>query len=224
MSKFLKANKLIILVFIFQLLLGCTADKIVEEDNKDEKQVENRVDKQTKVDLRAYFPIREDMLYKYQGEGNEYATFTTETKFVKDNLIQVHKNNGGTEIASVYRVEKEKVVLLQENPEFYSDTNLLNDVDDKADAKEIILKLPLKVGEKWDNAKKRREIVAIDEQLTTPAGNFYDVVKVKVASIEEDRDFESYEYYAKNIGLIMLESRGEDYQVTSKLKSYGSLE
>ncbi|OCL26631.1 hypothetical protein U472_11670 [Orenia metallireducens] len=224
MSKFFKGHKLVIVVFVLQFLLGCSANKIVEGDNNDDNQVENRIDQQTEVDLRAYLPIREGMLYKYQGEGNEYATFTTETKFVKDNLIQVHKNNGGTEIASVYRVEKEEMVLLQENPEFYSDTNLLNEVDDKADAKEVILKSPLKVGEKWDNAKKRREIVAIDEQLTTPAGNFYDVVKVKVASIEEDRDFESYEYYAKNIGLIMLESRGEDYQVTSKLKSYGSLE
>jgi len=212
-----------IVLFLLQFLLGCSANNVVKEQNKGDN-LKSRADQQAEVDLRAYFPIREGMLYKYQGEGNEYATFSTETKFIKDNLIQVHKNNGGTEIASVYRVEKEKVLLLQENPEFYSDTNLLKDVDDKADAKEVILKLPLKVGEKWDNANKRREIVAIDEQLTTPAGDFYDVVKIKVTSIEEDRDFESYEYYAKNIGLIMLESRGEEYQVTSKLKSYGRLE
>ncbi|MCK4259771.1 MAG: hypothetical protein KAX49_12380 [Halanaerobiales bacterium] len=84
---------------------------------------------------------------------------------------------------------------------------------------EIVLKTPLRVGNTWESGDRIREIIDIDETVTIPAGTFYNVIKVKVITKEEN-NFEIYEYYAENVGLILKESKFDGNEVRSKLKSY----
>ncbi|SJZ78288.1 TapB family protein [Selenihalanaerobacter shriftii] len=183
----------------------------------------NVAPKQTNLpeeDLRSYFPVNKGMTFKFNGEGNEFASFIREVKFTDDNLVQVHDDNGGTTVASVYEVNKDKVVRLIKKGGFHDDRNLISEIKDKPEGEEVILKKPLKAGTSWDTAGRKREIVEVNQTLTVPAGKFYDVIQVKVTTNKNGKSFKNYEYYSKNIGLIMRKSKSEEYEVVSKLASF----
>lgn len=172
-------------------------------------------------ELSSYFPSKEGMYFEFAGVGNEFASFNKEIKFKNDSLVQIHENNGGTQIAKVYRITDEKVIQLIEQAEFYSEKNLLSNIEENIQFEEVILQTPLEVGNSWISGDSKREIVAVDEKIEIPVGEYSEVIKVRITPTDENRKFEIYEYYAKEAGLIMRESVGEGYKVTSMLESYG---
>ncbi|TDX52079.1 hypothetical protein [Orenia marismortui] len=208
---------ILISLILILTLLGCSKQI-------DNSKIKNKVDKInekiTSNYLQSFFPSKEGMVFNFKGTGLEFTSFTRRIVHKEDNFVQIHDNNGGTIVASVYKIKENKIIKVLERPEFYSKSSLIPEARN-TDNKEVILKKSLQEGEIWESAGQKREIVEILDNLKVPAGNFYDVIKIKITPLENSQSYEFYEYYAKNIGLIMKENRGEGYKVISKLSSYG---
>lgn len=122
--------------------------------------------------------------WQYIGAGNEFATFSSEILYVKDNRVQIMEDNGGTISASVFKVTDDEIVRIFFKGEEYDETNFL---DEEPNDNLVILKKPLKVGTKWETPHGTREIVETDAIVDTPAGKFEDCYK--------GSDFAGYFYF-----------------------------
>jgi hypothetical protein len=160
-----------------------------------------------------YFPLTKGNQWQYQGEGNEYASFTREVLFTKDKHAQVIEDNGGTVSMAIFETTDSAVIRIFFKGESYEKENLL---DRKPNDSLTIIKAPLKVGTSWIDQKSTREIVALDAKVTTPAGEFTDCLKIKAA----EGNSTLYEYYKKGIGLIKREFHVDDMIVSSQLEKY----
>lgn len=180
------------------------------------------------VDLRAYFPAFPGFVYDFDGEGMEFAPFTRSVKFVDDHYVQMHDANG-TVVARVFQCLPDEIRLVRMEPEFYEVLNLIPSVFEEQQEAAVILQSPLVVGSVWEERPERyREITAVHQVMTVPAGTFYDVIEIRITSTESDLNTYNYEYYAKNIGLIkrvfVTEIDGQEYAVSSYLKHLTSLD
>lgn len=205
------------LVWMLFVLGGCIEREPIEE--KGTPLVENKPE--VKEDLRAYFPAQAGMTYRFAGEGNEYASFTRSVKYVKQPYVQVYDNNGGTVSVRVYALQKDQIVQVFSQEEFYEEKNILDQIGKDKVPEEVILKSPLQAGTSWESSEWRREIVDVDATVTVPAGTFYHAVKVKMTSKRKENTMTSFDYFAANVGLILREYIGEGIEITSKLESYG---
>ncbi|MBM7624466.1 hypothetical protein [Sporohalobacter salinus] len=212
-QKRLCSTIILILILIF-VVTSCGNGEALNEENLSSSFLSGE-------EISSYFPAKEGRYFKFSGIGNEFAAFNKEVKFKNDSLVQIHENNGGTEMAKVYKITDKKVIQLVEETEFYSEENLLSDIEENKQFEEVILQTPLEVGNSWVSGETRRKIIAIDKKIEVPAGEFSNVIKVKITPRDENRQFEIYEYYAKKVGLIRRESKGEGYRVISELESYG---
>ena len=194
-----------------------------------EVEAEEQVDS-----VLSYFPIFPRMVYNFAGEGIEYAAFNRRIIHVEKSdennenndgnyYVQFHDETTGTIVANIYRLGQDQVSLIYQEPEFYTEENLIEKIDVTEEKEEdIILKAPLEEGGVWETETRRREIVAIGEEITTEAGDFHDVIKIKVENLEQENSFITYEYYAKNIGLIKRLNIGEDdYEIRAELERFG---
>ncbi|BBB91262.1 MAG TPA: hypothetical protein PKA28_14970 [Methylomusa anaerophila] len=170
-------------------------------------------------DVTAYFPSESNMIWVYQGEGNEFAGFTRRVMIRQGNRVQFSEDNGGTKMMMVFQVSAGEVKRTFFVPEFYTDKNMLNEPDNLA---EVILKAPLKSGAVWQDARNRREVLGISEKITVPAGTFENVVKIKVTPLQGGpQGSQLLEYYAPNTGLILREfTAGDNFKVLSKLDNF----
>ncbi|MEG6520438.1 TapB family protein [Desulfotomaculum sp. 1211_IL3151] len=163
--------------------------------------------------LRDFFPMTKGSTWEYQGEGNEYASFSREVLFLQDNKAQLREDNGGTVSISVLQVTDQEISRIYFQGEAYEDTNVINQ---EPNDHTIILKLPLSVGTKWDVPHGNREIVSINATVETPAGSFTNCIKVKVT--QENSTI--FEYFKQDVGLVKREFFSEGTQVTSSLETY----
>ena len=99
------------------------------------------------VSIEEYYPIEENTKYSYEGEGNEYASYTVFVDYSSDDRIQTRTNNGGTEVVNVLEVKDDQLTLLYSRGETYFRQNFLND---EYEGGKILLKGPLKEGNSWD--------------------------------------------------------------------------
>jgi len=210
-------KKSCILLFSLILILtigGC--EQISLNNNTDDNSPE----------VLNYFPLYENMIYRFAGEGMEFAAFNREIMYINDDknelYAQIHDATTGTIVANIFKLQPEQVSLIYQQPEFYTDDNLLEKIKNDLELKEeIILKHPIEEGNSWESEGKSREIISIDNKLNTEAGKFYNVIKIKVENLDSNNDFTTYEYYAKNIGLIRRKNIGENYKIISDLKTFG---
>lgn len=182
---------------------GNEHNKQNDKANKDlsEETKESYGDSEHETSVKAYFPLHTNMTYLFDGEGVAYPSFEREIMYVSDSFMQVLDIGTGTNIVYVFEVKEDEVVLLTEEAEFYEETNLIEQVKEN-EAKDVLLKAPIKEGTTWETTERTREITAINKTITVPAGTFHDVLEVKIGSKNDDSDTVTYEYYAKNIGLI----------------------
>lgn len=206
-------KKLTIYLLVFMvLLLGC-GRKVANSPAGEQKSEDTTI-----MDVTSYFPADKNYTWEYAGTGNEYAAFTRKVLYKESELVEITDNNGGTVMGLVFRVAPEAIVKIYSEPEFYEEKNILGT---KPNLEEVILKSPLKVGAVWQDEKYKREVISIDETIEAPAGKYDKVVKVKITPLDAAfSQSESYEYYAKGIGLVMREYISGDMEVTSQLKSF----
>ena len=221
--------RLSLLVFLLSstfLLLGCT--KTVQPPLPENKQSVTTTPEQTPVKTPApepvkevistvkpgdFFPVVMGSSWDYQGEGNEYASFTRKVLFTSENLAQIREDNGGTVSAAVYKISPESVSRVFFLGEAYGQTNYL-----KSPSNEniVILKTPLQVGTKWTGPNGTREIADLNAAVTTPAGSFTQCLKVKIT----DKNSTVYEYFKKGVGMVKREFITGDTKIFSSLKKH----
>ncbi len=181
-------------------LSGCQKLSNKTESTTTENSTGSTTSQSTEVATQAlkiedYFPIKENVKYIYEGNGNEYASYSKIIDYTSQNKVQHRINNGGTEIIKVFELKDGKVTMLLSKPETYYRENFLNNA---ATDQEVILMEPLKVGTSWTLSNNyTRKINKTSVEVTVPAGK-YNAIEV----ITEGPKDKTIDYYASGIGLI----------------------
>lgn len=160
--------------------------------------------------VRDFFPVLPNTRYVYEGSGNEYASYDVFTDYSQGAKMQQRVDNGGTVLARVVEVKDGAARLVYSREEAYYRENFLNSA---ANAKEILLKEPLRAGTSWKLADGReRRIRSVSARVSTPSGD-YSAVEV----VTKSKHGTTTEYYAKNVGLVKSVFKDGDAQITSSL-------
>ncbi|MCK8818220.1 hypothetical protein MWH28_12715 [Natroniella sulfidigena] len=203
---------------------GCAPGEGEQEPPPQEEQEEEVGEGLEEFNLKAYLPLQEGMTYDFTGEGPIHPSLEREIMFTEEPYVQILDKGTGTNIVLVYEVQEDQIGKIIEEAEFYEEDNLIEELDEEPEVQEVILQEPLEEGATWETNDQQREIVAINETITVPAGTFYDVIQIRIISLNEEDNNETYHYYAKNVGLIKQETIGEDFERILELESYGNRE
>lgn len=160
-----------------------------------------------------FFPMTKGSFWEYEGEGNEFASFTREVLFTDSGRAQLRENNGGTVTASVIEATETAVIRVFSRAEAYGEENYM---EKQATENTILLKAPVEVGTEWEVQDGIKEITDVNATVTTPAGKFEKCVAVTAHYGEST----IVEYYKAGIGLVKREFTSGDTKVTSSLKRY----
>lgn len=175
----------------------------------------------------AYLPTWGQAMYKFAGEGIEFAAFTRRITYAAPELLQI-EDLSGTNLVKIVELTPNELRVVWTAEEFYEDRNLLklwlegdkSSIPGRAEAL-VPLQGPLRVGTSWTDDRYQREIVQVKQVVTVPLGTFYDVLVVESKALGSE-DWVQHEYYAKNMGLIKREARlgagDEDLLVISALE------
>ncbi|MDF2840782.1 MAG: hypothetical protein K0Q99_1554 [Clostridia bacterium] len=167
-------------------------------------------------DISQYMPMKVGYVWQYDGEGNEYASYTSRVEFAENNRYQVTKDNGGTVMANIYEVKEDSIVHVYQMGESYDQKNLLKEKDN---LEEVLIKLPLQVGNKWVSEGNTYEIIDTKATITVPYGTFKDSLVIKRTYKDGS---EEYMHYKEGVGLLQSEFRSGDFKVFSRLKNFTS--
>lgn len=177
----------------------------------DEKQSED-------VDLKKFLKP-DKTTATFQGEGNEFASYTEKTFWLNDQYVGTIEDNGGITMMTVYKISDEKIDIIYREP-VETDSNSPN-FPDIADLQtmepiETYLAKPIEAGAtfgKWT-------IAATEETVETPYQSFDHVIVLE----ETGENYINRKYLAEGFGVIKTESimdtdQGEKYTVTSTLET-----
>ncbi len=165
---------------------------------------------------KDYYPLTVGSYWEYEGVGNEYAAFTRKVLFAKGNLAQTSEDNGGTVATRIIETTDSYVKVVYMQGEDYEPKNLL-ETGYTANANDILLQAPVKVGTTWAGTNTNKQIIAIDAAVDTPAGKFENCVKVKLPGQNDT----IYQYYKKGVGMVKQEFITTNNEtITSALKKY----
>lgn len=162
--------------------------------------------------LTAYF-MKDGTEAHFEGEGNEYAAFTSRTKYLDENYVSVYEDNGGTVMLRVYRIEDDQILLVWEEGERYEELKADELALESLEPMKTYLKMPLEKGTEFDGW------VITDTQATveTPYKKFDHVV---VTELKTD-DGTTRRYFAEGFGEVkrefFMENNGPETTVTSTL-------
>lgn len=189
-------------------------DEEIKEDvteDVDEEVVEETYE--VNQNLADWIPRLDNVIYHYEGFGNEYASFKRVPQFNQENYYQIATDNSGTIVVDIFEYRADEIVRIFSRPETYFRDNFttIGTIDEYADD-EIILKLPIAVGTSWSTDEANYEITAIEKEIEVPAGNF-ETIEV---TIEFD-EATIKRYYAEKIGLIYEWTEVDEFEVESKL-------
>lgn len=230
------------LLLIIALLIGCTGDtksesnipKVSEKSQttkskdslsntkkQDKSSKEDKLNKQDKkqLNIKSYYPIKENTKYSYQGTGNEYASYSVYTEYTSKGKVQNRVDNGGTVLAEVIEVNDNAVTKLLSSPEYYYREGLLQDATLNARDKskeEILLKSPIKKGNTWTlNDGRKRTITNISVDVKTPMKSY----KAIEVTTEGKGQGKTIDYYVKDVGLVKTVFTSDEMEVKSELKA-----
>lgn len=165
----------------------------------------------TTYTIKDFYPFKENMKYTFEGKGNEYASYTIYTDYIKGDRIQLRKNNGGTEVVNVIENKGGELKIIFSKEEAYFREDFTSKASNKG---EILLKEPLVKGTSWTLSDGRKRYISnVDVSVDTPAGSF------KALEITtEGKDFKDLDYYALNTGLVKSIYSAKGMEVSSTLK------
>lgn len=223
-------NKWIVLVALTVLLAACSGkDKVGvenegisggngavnEEKPENDTNIEPEKNKVEAGNLSDFF-MEDGAVAQFTGDGIEFSSYRTRTEWLDDTHVNVYEDNGGIEMIKSYRLDEDKIVVLQERPsEKEGDKVALEDLANK-ELEKTYLSFPLEVGTEIDVWK----VISVDDVVETPLQKFTDVLV-----LEEKFDDDSYNrsYFARGYGEIMREYHSEEddapFKVTSILES-----
>ena len=185
-------------------------EEVVDEDT-------SGTDSQTDIEERKlidYYPIQADTEYVYEGEGNEYASYTRYLDYVdiEKNKLQTRTNNGGTETVRVIELRDGKLSVVYKVDEcYYRDSFMDKTVDPTAS--EVLLMEPLVKGTEWNLPDGRKRYISeLEVQIDTPSGE-YKALEVTT----KEQGGTNKDYYAPGVGLVKSIYSSDGLEVTSSL-------
>lgn len=197
-------KKLVVLILSLALLMTAC-----QNENGNVSDDENNNNDSNTLKIEDYIKFTENTKYSFEGEGNEFATYTVYVDYINGNRIQTRTNTGGTESVRVLEISNGQLTELMYRGETYFRENF---TDHEYTSEKILLKEPLKQGNSWSNGDSKSTISSISKEVVTPQGNL-EAIEV---TTENDQGT-TIEYYALNKGLIKTIHKGNDYEVTSTL-------
>ncbi|MGB8454638.1 MAG: GerMN domain-containing protein [Anaerocolumna sp.] len=145
--------------------------------------------------IQDYYPFQNNVVYQYEGKGNEYAAYNIYTDYIKGSRIQLRSANGGSESIKVLEIKDGELIKILLKGECYYRENLLNSSEGEG---EVLLKEPLTTGTEWMiSGNRRRYISNTDVAISTPAGDY----KALEVTTEGDGDA-TLDYYVRDVGLV----------------------
>lgn len=168
------------------------------------------------IAISEYMPMKVGYIWQYEGEGNEYASYTARVEFSENNRFQVTEDNGGTVMANIYEVKEDSIVHVYQMGESYDHKNLLKE---KSNIEEVLIKKPIKAGNKWISEENTYEIMDTKATITVPFGTYNDCLLIKRTYKDGS---EQYLHYKDGVGLVQSEFRSGDFKVFSRLKDFSS--
>ena len=163
--------------------------------------------------IADYFPIRDDVLYTYEGKGNEFAAYTVFNDYTDKGKerVQQRVSNGGTVMAKVYQIKDGKLVRILSSGEVYYRENLLDAA--AVENEEVLLMEPLTKGTSWTlKDGRKRSITGKDVDVETPAGR-YKALEVTT----EGSGGKTVDYFVQNVGLVKTVFHPGANEITSTL-------
>lgn len=180
-------------------------------DNVDEAAEEDAISQE----LSAWFPRLENVVYTYEGTGNEYAAYSFNPQFNQEDYYQIVTNNGGTVYAEVFEYRENEIVrTFQLSEVYYRDNFTTIGTTGEDSSEEVLLQLPIKVGTNWTGEEATYEITAVDHEIDVPAGT-YETIEVTITYPEST----TKRYYAQDVGLVYEIHDMGDFTVESSLSS-----
>lgn len=220
---------ILVLIFVTSAAIGCASQQpqpatptpepspAPTEPKPTEQPVETPPPpKEEEKDISLYMPMKVGYIWQYEGEGNEYASYTLRVEFQEGDKYQLTRDNGGTVIADIYQIRKDSIVHVYQSGENYSHKNMLNQ---KENLEDTIIKLPIKVGNKWVGEENSYEIIDTKATITVPYGTFKDCLVIKRTYKDGSED---YMHYKEGVGLLQSEFRSGDFKIFSRLKSFSN--
>lgn len=210
-------KKLLLLPF-FLLLASCTQsaeNPITQEEAFSSTEVEQQYGKAFENASKLQLFLYEDLSkVTFEGEGNEYASYTIKTNWLSENYVRYEQDNGGVVLAKYYSILADGIYLIAQEADETTQKTVAQ--LEQSPILSTVLILPVQVGTTFDGWT----IVAMDEQYKTPYQAFDQVV---VLEKQTDSITERH-YYVSGIGAIAFEfettdDNGETFVISSKLKS-----
>ena len=162
-------------------------------------------------ELREYLPIKNNVRFVFEGQGNEFASYNVIHPYTAENRVQQRVNNGGTVLARVIALTDSRMERVYSEGETYTRENFL---DKTQGPSEILLQEPLAPGNTWTLSDgSKRTIESTSALLKTPYGSYVCIL------VRTDHEFgTSLDYYTKDIGLVksIYQTGGEEISSTLK--------
>ncbi|PRR79818.1 GerMN domain-containing protein [Clostridium vincentii] len=197
------------LVLLLAFLFGCT-NFDNDKNSGNDSNSDNEESAQEFLEIKDYYPMKENIKYVYEGKGNEYASYNVYIDYTSEGKVQQRVDNGGTVMAKVVELKDGKITRLLSRGEAYYRENLL---ETKGDEDEVLLMEPLTEGTTWKIKDSRvRTITDTSVDITTPWGS-YKAIEV----VTEGSNDKTIDYYAKDVGLVKSVFTSGETEVTSSL-------
>jgi hypothetical protein len=208
-----KVNIILIILLLLGIITSCTVRDA--NNNTNPPEATPTVNDAPQENISEYFPLEVGNTWVYEGYGNEFAAYTQRVVYKKDNKYQTMSDNGGTVVANVIQVEKDRLINTYRVGESYEEKSFL---DEPGNIYIELLKLPIEVGNSWVSEENIYEIVKIDETIVVPYGELGDCIVVRIMFKDGT---EAYNYYKKGIGVVQSDFVISEAEViSSKLKEF----
>jgi hypothetical protein len=170
-----------------------------EIDNGEETDTNGQsTEDEVNQDLSAWLPRLDNVVYSYEGIGNEFAEYNWTPQFNQDDYYQVANQNPGTTLVEIFEYREDEIVRTFQRGETYFRDNF-TEIGSFPDERqeEVLLKAPIEVGNSWSNENSDYEITAIDHEIEVPYGTF-NAIEVTITT----DDAVTKRYYAEDVGLV----------------------
>lgn len=147
--------------------------------------------------LSSFF-LENGQMASFEGEGNEYATYTTRTVWHNPKHVTVYHDNGGTVVARTFRIEDDRVSVVREEAESYEEYRPTTSELLALAPLYTYLKLPLETGASFDGWT----VISDSAVLTTPLRTFNHVI---VLEKRHGGSEVSRKYFVKGYGEVKAE-------------------
>ncbi|NYF24709.1 hypothetical protein [Sporosarcina sp. JAI121] len=215
-----KMNLFVFLLIAVLLFSGCSKKQPTTLDNSGStngtvgEEVVKESEKEGEISLTDFF-LPDGSNAHYQGDGNEFAELDIEVARPFEDYVVIHENNGGSLVRYIYKIEPDKVSILEKKTVELVDDFPTQEELDEMKATGIYLKKPIEKGAVFDTWT----VIETDTTLDTPYKKFDHVFVIEMKTDE----FTNRKYFAEGIGEIKREAimhlEDGDFPVTSTIQT-----